>query len=135
MTFDVEATGGDTVRACALAMNVLSWAKCKTWDELHTRVNSGDEAVASLLSRLWLSDEQLDLIGRNLSAVATIRLEAPRARVVECDSCHRWMTVAGSTTPRKCDLTLGCGGAFVSPPKVSKNAVPVETFDADRLAA
>lgn len=112
-TMDDGSPAPDAVQAASLALALCRTAKVDTWDELEHAVTNGDGTVLDLLAAVRLDEHQVGLIAANASAVRAVGAATPLRTVTVCDTCGKLMVVSGSSSPRKCGLTLGCDGVMV----------------------
>jgi len=105
----------DCVRAVSLALGLLRQTKQRSWADLAAA--AAEEAVAAAMGLVVLHPDQIELVEKYEPMLGFIRWSAVGGAdkivtVAACDRCGRWLLTT-SSTPARCQLTLGCEGALV----------------------
>ena len=105
----------DCVRAVSLALGLLRQTKQRSWADLAAA--AAEESVAAAMGLVVLHPDQIELVEKYEPMLGFIRWSAVGGAdkivtIAACDRCGRWLLTT-STTPARCQLTLGCEGAFV----------------------
>jgi len=105
----------DCVRAVSLALGLLRQTKQRSWADLAAA--AAEESVAAAMGLVVLHPKQIELLEKYEPMLGFIRWSAVGGAdkivtVAACDRCGRWLLTT-STTPARCQLTLGCEGALV----------------------
>ena len=107
----------DCVRAVSLALGLLRQTKQRSWADLAAASAAAEESVVAAMGLVVLLPDQIELVESYEPMLGFIRWSAVGGAdkivtVAVCDRCGRWLLTT-STTPAKCQLTLGCEGALV----------------------
>lgn len=105
----------DCVRAVSLALGLLRQTKQRSWADLAAA--AAEESVAAAMGLVVLHPKQIELLEKYEPMLGFIRWSAVGGAdkivtIAVCDRCGRWLLTT-STTPARCQLTLGCEGALV----------------------
>jgi len=107
----------DCVRAVSLALGLLRHTAQASWADLAAASAAGQESVLAAMGLVVLFPAQIDLVEAYEPLLGFLRWSAPGGTdkivtVAACDRCGRWLLTT-SSTPARCQLTLGCEGALV----------------------
>ncbi len=128
----------DCVRAVSLALGLLRHTKQRSWADLAAASAAAQESVVAAMGLVVLHPDQIDLVEAYEPMLGFIRWSAVGGAdkivtVAVCDRCGRWLLTT-STTPARCQLTLGCEGALVKASAARKTQARADDFS-NALAA
>ncbi len=111
----VDPEAPDCVRAASLALALLRQTKQRSWADLAAA--TAEESVAAAMRLVVLHPDQIELVEKYEPMLSCIRWSAAGGAdkivtIAVCDRCGRWLLTT-STTPARCQLTLGCEGVLV----------------------
>ncbi len=128
----------DCVRAVSLALGLLRHTKQRSWADLAAAAAAAEESVVAAMGSVVLVPDQIDLVEAYEPMLGFIRWSAVGGAdkivtVAVCDRCGRWLLTT-SSTPARCQLTLGCEGALVKASAARKTQAREDDFS-NALAA
>lgn len=108
---DGHVTVEQVIDGVSLGMGILTNAKVHRWADLN----------AVLPEHVRVTDEQLDLLHAVEPLLALVGVAVRKDGVSEkgiklavCADCGRWLLMSGGATPKRCTMTIDCGGAPVT---------------------
>jgi hypothetical protein len=121
----------DCVRAVSLALGLLRHTKQRSWADL-AAASAAEESVVAAMGSVVLLPDQIELVEAYEPMLGFIRWSAVGGAdkivtVAVCDRCGRWLLTT-SSTPARCQLTLGCEGALVKASAARKTQARDDDF-------
>lgn len=108
---DSHVTVEQVIDGISLGMGILANAKVHRWADLD----------AVLPEHVRVTDEQLDLLHAVEPLLMLVGVTVRKDGVTEkgiklvvCPDCGRWLLLSGGATPKRCTMTIDCGGTPVA---------------------